>query len=155
PAARDLMRFMRALPPGVAEHPTTVGDPVGLGRFLQKLRSEYFPRRTPDEMTTVAQELRAQGYLALECDIAHLEEGRGDLKKEDLLELGKLYKVQPMLFYNFLFPPVPGFVVLRPSEAERQHGVSDFEEVTNDFVREAGPKYLVPRRNLALSDITI
>jgi nucleoside phosphorylase/quercetin dioxygenase-like cupin family protein len=156
PVARDWIRQMRALPPGIVEDPRRISDSVGLGRFLERLRVEYFPGcQSPSDMTAIARELKSKRIITRELDIQRLEEGLEQLDRDDLKDLSRAYKVQPMLFYRWLFPSVPGVVTIRADDDRGEHEVPDLERVSSDFVRSRGVEYWAPRRNLALSDIAI
>lgn len=59
--------------------------------------------------------------------------------------LGNREDVEPMLFYDFLYPAERGAIVLRQS---------DWETIPEPFIPE-GVTYCIPKRRLALSDIAI
>jgi quercetin dioxygenase-like cupin family protein len=72
--------------------------------------------------------------------------GHGEAPRAKLSVLANIFRVQPVMLYNYLFPGVPHAIVLGPDE--------DFEPVDAQFY-ERDLVYRVPRRNLAFSDIAI
>ena len=157
PVVRDWVSQIKTFVPVQTSDPTMVQDPVGFGRFLEKLRIDFFPDcRHPRDLSDVSRALKKRGVISRDFDIERLEDGLDYLPKRDLLPLGVLYDTAPILLYNWLFPAAQGAVAIVTSDDGRNPiHLPDLVEVSPEFVKEEGVRYWVPRRNLALSDIAV
>jgi quercetin dioxygenase-like cupin family protein len=126
-----------------------VSDRFGLARLLQLLCSDEF-RGADNGLSLKALARRAAdrhlGYSPSWFD--RLRHGQAPVRADELPALAeKVYEVEPLLLYDFLFPVHRNAIVVRQPR--------DFRPVPDDLVRSPGVRYEVPCRRLADSDLAI
>jgi quercetin dioxygenase-like cupin family protein len=123
-------------------------DRLGLGRLLQTAaKAKGF---SPADL------LKRAKNQGLNCDknrIIHTQQGQGPVKRSQLIALATLYDIYPVTLYDYL-NPVYG-TAIQVSNPEQPSGVEDWDSVPDEFVKTRGVKYMVPKRRLAYSDMSI
>jgi hypothetical protein len=131
-----------------AQDRNTVRDRFGLARLLRLVYSERFqgPR---NEISLPDLERRAQnqGLRFRRGHFDRLHHGEATLEREELRDLAKVYEVEPMLLFDFLFPALRNAVVVRRPE--------DWRLLPAEFLGCPGVNYYSPCRRLSDSDISI
>jgi len=123
-------------------------DRYGLGRFLELVSSESF--RGTERVKLTFDELynrsKAAGYDCSRSKLARLQYGETQIKKKEIPILAKIYDIESILLYDFLFPAFKYAIAVRK---EDMRIVPEQSKIMEDVV------YKVPCRRLAHSDVTI
>jgi len=125
-----------------------VSDRGGLGRLLQLLSTRRGPG--PGSQISVRQlQQRARklglSYTASKIDRIH--HGLAPIPESDLPELAKVYRTEPMLLYEFLYPALRSAIAVRSR--------ADYREIPPAHVGSYTGVYRVPCRRLADSDLGV
>ena len=125
------------------------GNKQGLARLLRTL-----PTPSESSLQEFLSELEAKSgtrYEALEPWLLSLETGEARAPRSIIEHLRLLYNIDDVLLYEFLFPAVPGAIVFRENDQEDQIDIGHITPAPPP----PGVSYLIPRRSLAHSEITM
>jgi len=129
---------------------------LGLARLFRRAISDGKP--VHDRLLRKINELTGTKYTSAENWFRDLEKGKLSVDKDTISELSSSADVFDLLTWEFLFPAVPGQVVVRRMESGEQVDWADMGEVAKQFPNvqpRPGVTYEIPRRNLACSDLVI
>jgi quercetin dioxygenase-like cupin family protein len=128
-----------------------VVDRVGLGIILTHNRLKM--GLSVEEMN---ERLKEWDISALQTTQKY-ERAVAQISAVDLEKLARAYGIEPVLLFHFLFPFVPNIVINRSVEydAYESRHTDDWWSVPESWLRSPGVRYLVPPRQLALSDVCI
>lgn len=146
------------------KNPNKIFDQFGFGRFLQLLCSEKFQRKnqqkgqrlTLDELVKKAKAQYNQCDKSIQQAMSQhnrsrlnrIHHGEVEVLKRELPYLAKIYGIEVMLFYDYLFPAFRDAIVVCKN--------TDMRKIVGEGFRlPPGVSYKVPCRRLAHSDMTI
>jgi quercetin dioxygenase-like cupin family protein len=126
-----------------------IRDRFGLARLLKRVCGPEFRGKGNDlSRQDLADRAAAQQLSYKRSWFDRLHHGQAEVPVADVPVLAKkIYEIEPMLLYDFVFPVQRNAVAVRWPD--------DFRPVPESFLGAAGVSYQVPCRRLAHSDIAI
>ncbi len=136
--------------------PEQIADRFSLSRLLRLLCS---PDYREDGFALTLDQLATRGaeHEFNRARFHRLHHSMAPVTPSDLLKLAAIYEVEPVLFYEYLFPVVRNAVAVRNLSDPQlpSRGLSDMRAVPPEYLPGSNATYLVPCRRLADTEVTV